>query len=378
MKTLVLCVDRDNDVGRKTTVTTPVIGRKKNVDAANSLALADPEDSDVNAIFSALSIYDKLKEEKNDQEIEIATICGDINVGVKSDRVLARELENVVDKTKADEAIVFVDGSEDEYVLPIVQSRIKISSIHRVVVKQNPQLEDTYYRFARLLEDEKIQKKFLLPIALVMIVWSVVTLAGGWIGLGLSGATVIFLTLGLYLLVRAMQWEENLQTIWEEMREGVFKGKISFYTNLLSVAIIIGAVIYAYSQTEALAHPTFWHYILLFLSNVMWGVIFAALIAITGKALDSYVREKRVPWSYWIVPFSLLAFGFIGSAVFSLLYEVLTKFSLRPFLQLSFVGNIMVGIFIIFVGTVTYHYIKELYMSEEEKKKVIEAETAEK
>lgn len=373
MKTLVLCIDRDNDLGRKTKIKSPVIGKENNLKAVNSFALADPEDSDVNAIFAAVSLYNRLT--KEDKNVEVATICGDINVGVKSDQILTRQLEEVIKKTKADEVILLSDGSEDEYILPIIQSRIKISSIHRVVVKQSQQLEDAYYRFVRILEDEKIQKKFLLPIALVMIVWAFFALAGDFIGISLSGATVVFLTLGVYLLIRAMRWEKNLEGVWTGIQGGILKGKISFYTNLLAVAIIIGTIIFAYSQTEKLFYPTFWHYILLFLSNVIWGVVLAALLAITGKTIDIYIREKKIQWSYWIIPFSLLAFGFVGSAVLNLFYEILTEFSIRPFLQLSFIGNIMVGVFIVFVGTLTYHYIKDIFSLEIDEEQDLLAKT---
>src|SRR5205823_6437131 len=60
MKILVLCVDRDDDIGVKTGIKTPLIGREANLNAATKLGLADPEDSDVNALLSAISTYDGL------------------------------------------------------------------------------------------------------------------------------------------------------------------------------------------------------------------------------------------------------------------------------------------------------------------------------
>ncbi len=41
-KLLVICVDRDNDVGEKAGITTPVIGRDACIEAAQRLALEDP------------------------------------------------------------------------------------------------------------------------------------------------------------------------------------------------------------------------------------------------------------------------------------------------------------------------------------------------
>jgi len=84
MKILVLNVDRDDDFGRKAKVKTPIIGIQDNLDAANKLGRADPEDSDLNAIFLAISTYDRLRGEGKD--VEVATLCGDISVGMKSDQ----------------------------------------------------------------------------------------------------------------------------------------------------------------------------------------------------------------------------------------------------------------------------------------------------
>ena len=50
-KLLVICVDRDNDVGEKAGISTPVIGRDACIEAAQRLALEDPEDADSNSIF---------------------------------------------------------------------------------------------------------------------------------------------------------------------------------------------------------------------------------------------------------------------------------------------------------------------------------------
>ena len=94
MKTLVLNVDRDDDFGRKANVKSPIVGIEANIDAANRLGQADPEDSDLNAIFSAISTYNQLS--KDGKEVEIATICGHMNVGVKSDQILTEQLENVI------------------------------------------------------------------------------------------------------------------------------------------------------------------------------------------------------------------------------------------------------------------------------------------
>ena len=175
-KTLILNIDRDDDFGRKAQVKSPIIGVQNNLDAANKLGLADAEDSDLNAIFFAISIYESLKKEEKD--VEIATLCGDINVGVKSDQKLADQLDSVIKETNAQDAILISDGAEDEHILPIIQSRLKITSIQRVNVKQSKQIEDTYYRIIKLLDEDKVKKQFFLPIALILIVWAIFAIFG--------------------------------------------------------------------------------------------------------------------------------------------------------------------------------------------------------
>ena len=45
-KLLVICVDRDDDIGKKAGIASPVVGRNACLDAAQRLALEDHEDDD--------------------------------------------------------------------------------------------------------------------------------------------------------------------------------------------------------------------------------------------------------------------------------------------------------------------------------------------
>jgi putative membrane protein len=362
MKILILNVDRDDDLGRKAKVKSPIIGIKNNIDAANKLGLADPEDSDLNAIFSAISVYNSFVSNE-EKEVEIATICGHINVGLKSDEILAEQLENVIKTTGAEDVILITDGAEDEYILPIIQSRIKITSVKRVSVKQSRELEDTYYRILKLLNDEKVQKQFVLPIALVLIVWAFFVL----LNIASSGFGAILFTLGIYLLIRVFRWERNISYIFKEMKSGLLTGKLSIYTYIVAAVIIIASIFLAYNNANFTSEVELIP-ILSFVSNMIWGIVIAGLLMMLGRVVDLYVKDKKAPWNYWIVPFSLFAFGFISTAIFDSLHNALinwpNSFSMEPFLTLSFIGNTSTGIMIGIVGAITYHYIKDIYVTE--------------
>lgn len=363
-KTLILNIDRDDDFGRKAQVKSPILGFQNNLDAANKLGRTDPEDSDLNAIFFAILIYESLKKEGKD--VEIATLCGDMNVGVKSDQKISDQLDLVLKQTNAEDAILISDGAEDEYILPIIQSRLKINSVQRVNVKQSKQLEDSYYRIIKLLDEDKVKKQFFLPIALILIVWAIFAI----LGLAASGFGAILFTLGLYLLIRTFNSEKKVAMIWHEFRAGLLTGRPSFYTFIIAIVIIIISVFYAYNSTFSVYQRYLDVLILKFLAAITWGIVAAGLLAAFGRVTDLYIREKKILWSYWIVPFSLFGFGLIGSALFETFGQVMWDFHndqgflIDVFYTLSFWGYVTAGILIVFIGAVSYHYIKEQFIKE--------------
>jgi len=150
---LVLCVDRDGDLGAKGGVRTPLIGRGENLNAAVTLALRDPEEPDANAMFEAIHIYDRLQSENKPEEVfEIATISGSELGGVGADRKVVAELSELLSSFPANEVILVTDGYSDEAVLPLVESRVPVSSVRRVVVKHSEKIEETAALFTRYLK----------------------------------------------------------------------------------------------------------------------------------------------------------------------------------------------------------------------------------
>ncbi|MGA9387679.1 MAG: DUF373 family protein [Candidatus Bathyarchaeia archaeon] len=170
---VVLCVDRDGDIGAKAHVKTPVIGRKENLDAAVTLALSDPEEPDANAMFEAVRIYDRLKGEANPKEtLEIATIAGSELGGVGADRKIAAELGQLLNSFPASEVILVVDGYSDEAVLPLVQSRVPVSSVSRIVVKHSESIEETaalFSRYLKMIVNNPRYSRFMLGVPGILV-----------------------------------------------------------------------------------------------------------------------------------------------------------------------------------------------------------------
>ena len=175
-RTLILCIDRDDDLGYKAGVRSPIIGRAACLDAASTLALADPEDSDVNAIFQAVKTHDELA--GRGEEVEVVILTGNHMHMLEGDRKIGDDLDRVLEKTRVSSCILISDGVEDEYVLPIIQSRLPVSGIRRVIVAQMPNLEGTYYIIKKLLDDPKVARTVLIPVGLGMLIYAIAYLIG--------------------------------------------------------------------------------------------------------------------------------------------------------------------------------------------------------
>ena len=181
---LILCVDRDGDLGTKAGIKTPLVGRTANLDAAVSLALKDPEEPDANAMFEAVSLYDRLQKEKKPGEVfEIATICGSELGGVGADRKIVDELNAVLGSFSANEVILVTDGYTDEAVLPLVESRVPVSSVRRIVIKHSESIEETAQLFSKylrmLVENPKYSRIALGIPGVLFVLWVICLVATG-------------------------------------------------------------------------------------------------------------------------------------------------------------------------------------------------------
>ena len=204
---LILCVDRDDDIGRKTGVKTPIIGKEENLNSALKLILADPEEADANAMFEAIRVYDNLKKDRKSRDIyEIATIAGSELGGVTADRKLVSELEEVLKQFPADSLILVTDGFSDEDIMPLVQTRLPVTSVRRVIVKHSESIEETAALFSKywkmIIEDPRYSKIALGLPGILLISLGVLVLLQVFIRFDIYtwAAIVGLIILGSYLL----------------------------------------------------------------------------------------------------------------------------------------------------------------------------------
>ena len=340
-RTLVLSVDRDDDIGYKGGLESPVVGRDACIAAANALALVDPEDSDVNAIFQAVKVADGLA--ANCEAVEVAIVAGDHLHMIEGDRKIARDLERVIARTGATECILVTDGAEDDFVLPIIQSRIAVSSVRRVVVTQMVNLEGTYYILKKLLDDPKISRPLLVPVGLAMLLFAIAYLLGYP-----EGATIVVIgVLGVYLLSRGLGYDDIFGSSYRALASSLSHGRFTLVTNLAAVLlIIIGAIngittmIVHYmggDQANGLFMVLAFAY-----GAVPWWVT-AGIVSSAGRLIDVWLGERGEVWRVLLLPFLALAAGLFvyGAAIYVLAvngapeFPILAEAGLQYFVVLA-------------------------------------------
>ena len=332
---LVLCIDLDDDLGRKTGMETPVIGREEVRKAAVALAIADPEDSDVNVLFEGIHLVETL----GDETVEVAAVTGIDGREVEANRKVGEEVDRVLAELDTGEdvrAIVVTDGAQDESVLPVIRSRVKVDSVRRVVVRQAQDLESMYYTIKQVLDDPETRGTLLVPLGILLLIYPLTILANL---LGLPGTVFGFASglLGLYLLARGFGVMEWIDAAVERLRTGLFTGRVTLITSIVAAALlVIGGVsgIQTLEATQEASESSLG--VIEIVAGLLFGSIqwFAAagVMSSLGRVTDEYLAGD-FHWRYLNAPFYIVAIAavlhgvsafFLGEASLEFLAFMLT------------------------------------------------------
>ena len=314
---LVLCVDLDDDLGRKTGVETPVIGREAVQDAAVRLATADPEDSDANVLFEGLHIHD----ESDDPETEVVAVTGLAGSDVAASRRVGEELDHVLATLSASDdvrVVVVTDGAQDESVIPAIRSRVRIDGVRRVVVRQAEDLESMYYTIKQVLNDPETRGTILVPLGILLLIYPVSIIADR---LGLPGAVlgITSALLGLYVLFRGLGLEQSLDRLAETARRSLYAGRVTLVTYVVAMVLVIVGAAEGYALLESMrADPATDMNSLSALAALTYGAIrwiaAAGVTSSLGQITDEYLAD-RFEWRYLNAPFYVLAIAAVLHAV---------------------------------------------------------------
>ncbi len=235
-KLLVICVDRDNDVGEKAGIKTPVIGRDACIEAAQRLALEDPEDADSNSIFSAIKTYEDLV--SKGYQVEVITIAGVKNRGVQADEKILSETRKVLEVFPANGAVIVSDGEDDESVIPVIQNVLPVVSVQRVVMKVSRSVEYSYAVFGKYLKmiayDSRYSKFFLGVPGILLLIGGIASI----FELTTEIFAVLVSILGGAFLIRAF----DIDKVWSSWSKPTPMGFIRMFTMVTGVLLILSSV----------------------------------------------------------------------------------------------------------------------------------------
>src|SRR5947209_2662785 len=326
MKTLVLCVDRDNDIGIKTGLRTPLVGREENLAAATRLGLADPEDSDVNALLSAVSIYDGLHKESADAEV--ATICGDVRVGSVSDLVLTKQLDQVLEQLRPDRVFLVSDGAEDEAFSPIIGSRIRVDHVRRVYVRQTPTAESLYYTIGRQLKNPRVRRKIVAPLGFVLLLFGAIYLALPNLASGLA-----LILAGLYFIMISLPFQsvgdvfKKAGETYERVRDSVANGNLGIFFNVSALILILVGIFFGADTATRNGGSTYVSQFLWFVIGAVWWFVIGTLLFEGGQVISAYLRHGRAPRHAVAVAVTFVALGLLVLGMTQFLQPILGKYN---------------------------------------------------
>ncbi len=312
MSTLILNVDRDNDYGIKAGVDGPVTGYGECYNAALKLISVDPEDSDANALFGALRVYEDLK--RKNENVEIALITGDDNVGAKSDEILSKQLDDVLSMEHYDDLILVSDGAEDDYITPIISSRIRIRYVKHILVRHNENIESLYYYIIRGIKDKKIARKFTIPVGLLLLsyglslliftIYYMVITKSYLLSPGSGAVMLVTIILGAYFVGRAVEINQLIVKLVVNMKEYSQEAKISMLSYVVSFFIIVIGIAYSYEST--IKTVPIINKILVFLTVLVWWILASFVSKELFDAFDVYMEERHGMSKMWYgISFSL-------------------------------------------------------------------------
>ena len=353
-KILVLCIDRDDDIGLKGGIETPIVGRDACINAGTRLALEDPEDADSNAIFAAVKTYEELV--SKGYAAEVAVVAGKFNRGVEADEKISLEVKSILEKYRAEGAVIVSDGEDDETILPVIQSRIPVISVQRVIIRHSRSVEYSYAvlgRYLRMLVYDSQYSKFFLGVPGILLAagaLAVIFDAAKWI------TAIVLAILGGAFIVRAFDIDKALSS-FSRLTPTSF---IKIFSIIGGVLIILAAIANGISSIPSNMLTPEMSTLDIVSNRTIVGRFATGTITLLWIGIATIIGGILL--SDWFKGSSRIMSDILRLAVLALLYIPLLQFTsvltegTNPF---SLISSLLIGLAVSLVAaTVLYYYFR--------------------
>jgi putative membrane protein len=353
-KILVLCIDRDDDIGSKGGIETPIVGRDACINAGTRLALEDPEDADSNAIFAAVKTYEELV--SKGYTAEVAVVAGKFNRGVEADEKISLEVKSILEKYRAEGTVIVSDGEDDETILPVIQSRIPVISVQRVIIRHSRSVEYSYAvlgRYLRMLVYDSQYSKFFLGVPGILLAagaLAVIFDAAKWI------TAIVLAILGGAFIVRAFDIDKALSSFGRLTPTSFIK----IFSIIGGVLIILAAIANGISSIPSNMLTPEMSTLDIVSNRTIVGRFATGTITLLWIGIATIIGGILL--SDWFKGSSRIMSDILRLAVLALLYIPLLQFTsvltegTNPF---SLISSLLIGLAVSLVAaTVLYYYFR--------------------
>ncbi|WP_221287901.1 DUF373 family protein [Stygiolobus caldivivus] len=335
-KILIIYIDIDDDLGR-IGIKTPVIG---GCEAYKAIKIAEekiPTDSDLNTMIVAYNIFKKMHD--NGQDVEIAFISGSEGSSLESQLEFSRKLDEVIKKVNPSRAIVVYDSPEDAKAIPIIQSRLPIAGIERVLVEQYRGVEETYVLLGRYikkaLSEPRFSRIFLGVPGIILFILGLFSL----LNLTAYAGPIIMMVVATALIIRGLGIDDLIENWWEN-------STIMVIVSIIALIAVIAGIINGYfvfiglKSYDAVTE-------LQVLLSISPYIVFASVVLFGGKAVNRIIAKDVKVWHDIFRIFSTVIIYYIIVIVARNLEENPAEVGLQTIYSLSITTLVLISIYIL-------------------------------
>ncbi|MFT4884705.1 MAG: putative membrane protein [Natronomonas sp.] len=323
MSTLVVCVDREGGLGHDG----PIVGWEAIQALVTDVGVDDPEDSRVNCLLETLRVARDLRDGGEEAVVAVVSGGGD---GVNSDRTVARQTDQLVADYDPESAIVVTDSASDERLIPIIESRVQVDAVDRVVVRQSHDIQSTYYLLKQFLADEELRGTVLVPIGAALLAFPVLLLLADSVAVALSAIAAV---IGTFLLYKGLGIDDFVSTLPRRVQDAFYSGQMSLVTYVVGAGLaLVGIFAGGISATSMGSTSELLVGLRFVFDSVPWFAA-AALAAATGRLIDELLAEEGVSSALMNLPFGVVAVGLVVRGFTGYFLErsdVIEAFSMPP------------------------------------------------
>jgi uncharacterized membrane protein len=204
------------------------------------------------------------------------------------------------------------------------------------------------------MEDPKIQRQFIFPLALVAFVYGLLT----WFGLSDIASGAIWVVLGGYLLIKVAGWEEAIRNFYTELLT-VTSERVSFfsYAWLIASLLMIVGITRGLDQMQEVSNLGVLAMVLAFMSiDGVLLLLLASLVVIeVARTIDTYLRDSIFNINIIRFIFTVASMGLIVAGIIEIVNDLFVQDNFESYN----VQYILSGIILAFVGLLVHDSIRE-------------------